>query len=68
MIQVVDAEQRVVAGSATADRLTPLLRPDELQRALAGEALVVSGVRLGRGRAAAGARGLGRVARPTRWR
>ena len=48
VIQVVDAEQRVVAGSATADRLTPLLRPDELQRALAGEALVVSGVRLGR--------------------
>ena len=48
VIQVVDAQQRVVAGSATADRLTPLLRPDELQRALAGEALVVSGVRLGR--------------------
>ena len=47
VIQVVDARQRVVAGSATADKLTPLLRPDELQRALAGEALVVDGVRLG---------------------
>ena len=47
VIQVVDSQQRVVAGSATADRLTPLLRPDELERALAGEALVVDGVRLG---------------------
>ena len=66
MIQVVDAQQRVVAGSATADRLTPLLRPDELQRALAGEALVVSGVRLGLRRAAAGAGGLRPGRRPTR--
>ena len=49
VIQVVDAEQRVVGGSATADRLTPLLRPDELHQALAGEALVVAGVRLGLG-------------------
>ena len=48
VIQVVDAEQRVLAGSATADRLTPLLTPDELTRALAGEAVVVDGVRLGR--------------------
>jgi signal transduction histidine kinase len=47
VIQVVDSQQRVVAGSATADRLTPLLRPDELQRALSGEALVVDGLRLG---------------------
>ena len=47
VIQVVDSQQRVVAGSATADRLTPLLRPEELERALAGEALVVDGVRLG---------------------
>ena len=47
VIQVVDSQQRVVAGSATADRLTPLLRPDELERALAGEALVVEGVRVG---------------------
>ena len=47
VIQVVDAQQRVVGGSVTADRLTPLLRPDELERALAGEAVVVDGVRLG---------------------
>ncbi|HWJ54059.1 MAG TPA: two-component sensor histidine kinase, partial [Propionibacteriaceae bacterium] len=47
VIQVVDSQQRVVAGSATADRLTPLLSPDELERALAGEALAVDGVRLG---------------------
>jgi signal transduction histidine kinase len=45
VVQVVDAASRVVAGSATADRLTPLLRPDELQRALAGEALQVPGAR-----------------------
>ena len=49
VIQVVDAEQRVVGGSITADQLTPLLRPDELAQALAGEALVVDGVRLGIG-------------------
>ena len=47
VIQVVDSQQRVVAGSATADRLTPLLSPEELERALVGEALVVDGVRLG---------------------
>ncbi len=47
VVQVVDAEQRVVAGSATADRLTPLLRPDELARALAGEAVQVPGARAG---------------------
>ena len=57
VIQVVDAEQRVVGGSITADKLTPLLRPDELDQALTGEALVVDGVRLGIGRAVAGARG-----------
>ncbi|GAA1842083.1 sensor histidine kinase [Microlunatus capsulatus] len=45
VVQVVDAQQRVVAGSATADRLTPLLRPDELARALAGEAVQVPGAR-----------------------
>ena len=47
VIQVVDSGQRVVAGSATADRLTPLLTPDELARALTGQAVVVDGVRLG---------------------
>ena len=68
VIQVVDAQQRVVAGSATADRLTPLLRPDELQRALAGEALVVDGVRLGSGEPLRVSRLAGRTARRTRWR
>ena len=47
VVQVVDEEGRVVGGSVTADRITPLLRPPELQRALAGEAVVVSGVRIG---------------------
>ena len=45
VVQVVDAQQRVVGGSATADRLTPLLRPEELSRALAGEAIQVPGGR-----------------------
>ena len=45
LIQVVDGQHRVVSGSATADRLVPLLRPPELARALAGEALVVPGAR-----------------------
>jgi len=44
---VVDDQHRVVAGSATADRLTPLLRPAELSRALAGEAVRVPGARVG---------------------
>ncbi|HEY5821530.1 MAG TPA: HAMP domain-containing sensor histidine kinase [Propionibacteriaceae bacterium] len=47
LVQVVDARQRVVGGSITADRLTPLLRPDELARALTGEAVVVDGSRVG---------------------
>lgn len=47
VVQVVDAQQRVIGGSVTADRLTPLLRPDELARALSGEAVIVDGVRLG---------------------
>lgn len=45
VVQVVDAQHRVVSGSATADRLTPLLRPAELAQAVAGEALVVPGSR-----------------------
>jgi signal transduction histidine kinase len=45
--QVVDAQQRVIGGSVTADRLTPLLRPNELATALSGEAVVVDGVRVG---------------------
>lgn len=47
VVQVVDAQQRVVGGSLTADRLTPLLRPDEIARAVAGRAIVVEGARLG---------------------
>jgi signal transduction histidine kinase len=47
VVQVVDAEQRVLAGSVTADRLTPLLRSGELATALSGEAVVLDGVRLG---------------------
>jgi signal transduction histidine kinase len=47
VVQVVDAEQRVISGSLTADRLTPLLRPNELANALAGEAVVLNGARLG---------------------
>jgi signal transduction histidine kinase len=47
VIQVVDADQRVIGGSVTADRLTPLLAPDELRRALDGEAIQVDGVRIG---------------------
>ena len=47
VVQVVDAEQRVIGSSVTADRLTPLLGPNELATALAGEAVVVDGVRVG---------------------
>jgi signal transduction histidine kinase len=47
VVQVVDAQQRVIGGSVTADRMTPLLRPGELGIALHGEAVVVDGVRLG---------------------
>ncbi len=45
VVQVVDDQHRVVAGSATADRLTPLLNPDELDRAVAGDAVQVPGSR-----------------------
>ncbi len=47
VVQVIDDQQRVVAGSLTADRLVPVLRPDELRTALAGGAVVVDGARLG---------------------
>ncbi len=47
LIQVVDGEGRVIGGSLLADRLTPLLRSDELSRALAGSAVEVSGARAG---------------------
>ena len=47
VVQVVDGQQRVIGGSVTADRLTPLLRPNELATALAGEAVLVDGLRVG---------------------
>jgi signal transduction histidine kinase len=47
VVQVLDAEGRVVAGSVTADRLTALVTPDERRRALAGEQVVVPGSRSG---------------------
>jgi signal transduction histidine kinase len=47
VVQVVDGQQRVIGGSATADRLTPLLRPNELATALGGDAVVLDGARVG---------------------
>jgi signal transduction histidine kinase len=47
VVQVVDSQQRVIGGSVTADRLTPLLRSTELTTALGGEAVVLDGARLG---------------------
>src|SRR3954465_4682166 len=46
VVQVGDAEQRVLAGSVTADRLTPLLRSGERAIALSGKAVVLDGARL----------------------
>ncbi|MDE9367703.1 HAMP domain-containing sensor histidine kinase [Luteipulveratus sp. YIM 133132] len=46
-VQVVDAAGRVVGGSANADRLTGLLRPEELARARGGERITVPGRRAG---------------------
>lgn len=47
VVQVLDAQGRVVTGSVTADRLTALVTPDELRRALAGDGVVVPGSRTG---------------------
>ncbi len=47
LIQVVDSRGRVVGASLLADRLTPLLRPDELARALTGATVEVPGSRVG---------------------
>ena len=43
--QLLDEQGRVTAGSANADRLVPMLHPDELQRAEKGERVEVSGDR-----------------------
>lgn len=47
VVQVVDGSGAVVSASMTADRLTPLLRPPELAKALAGERIPIPGARAG---------------------
>ena len=47
VVQVVDGSGAVVSASAGADRLTPLLRPPELTKALAGDRISVPGSRVG---------------------
>lgn len=49
VMQVVDSSGAVVRASVSADRLTPLLRPAELAKALAGERISVPGARAGLG-------------------
>ena len=46
-VQVVDAQNRVRAVSATADRLVPILYPDELRTLADGEAVAIPGDRIG---------------------
>jgi signal transduction histidine kinase len=47
VVQVVDDHGRVRAASIDGDRLVPMLHPDELARARAGEKLFIEGERLG---------------------
>jgi signal transduction histidine kinase len=47
VVQVLSADNRVVTGSLTADRLTALVTPEEKTQALAGEVVVVAGNRAG---------------------
>jgi signal transduction histidine kinase len=47
LVQVVDGQSRVRAGSAGVDRLVPLLQPDELGRARSGRTLLIDGGRAG---------------------
>ena len=47
LVQVVDRQNRVRAGSPGADRLVPLLQPDELVLALSGRRLEIDGSRTG---------------------
>jgi len=47
VVQVVDGSGAVVSASVSADRLTPLLRPPELARALAGQRIPIPGARAG---------------------
>ncbi|WP_173166876.1 sensor histidine kinase [Phytohabitans suffuscus] len=46
-VQVVDDRHRVLAASIDADRLVPVLYPEEMPRARAGESLFIPGDRLG---------------------
>jgi signal transduction histidine kinase len=46
-VQVVDAQGRVLAVSATADRLVPILYPDELRSLPDGRVTVIPGDRIG---------------------
>lgn len=47
VVQVLSADNRVLTGSLTADRLTALVTPEEKARALAGDLVVVPGNRSG---------------------
>ena len=47
IVQIVDSSGAMVSASATADRLTPLLRSPELVKALAGERISVPAARAG---------------------
>src|SRR5450631_1770485 len=47
VVQVIDGSGAVVSASVSADRLTPLLRPAELAKALAGERISIPGARAG---------------------
>lgn len=47
VVQVVNGSGAVVSASVSADRLTPLLRPPELARALGGERISIPGSRAG---------------------
>ena len=47
IVQVVDSSGAMVSASVTADRLTALLRPPELTKALAGERISIPGARAG---------------------
>jgi signal transduction histidine kinase len=47
VVQVLSADNRVLTGSLTADRLTALVTPEEKARALAGDVVVVAGNRAG---------------------
>jgi signal transduction histidine kinase len=47
IVQVLDGNRRIKAGSPGADRLVPLLQPDELALALTGQAVEIDGSRIG---------------------